>query len=71
MSEQEPYEFYFAKTDLYHKLDIKDEELCSNVKEKIDIENANNFDLLEWRFDFKNLNLSSNFITIMNLSLLK
>ena len=38
-----------------------EEELYSNVKEKIDIENANIFDLLEWRFDFENLDLCSNF----------
>ena len=47
MSEQEPYE--------------NEEGLYSNVKRKIDIENANIFDLLEWRFDFENLDLRSNF----------
>ena len=63
MSEQEPYEFYFAKTDLciYRELDINEEELYSNVKEKIDIQDANIFDLLEWRFDLENLDLCSNF----------
>ena len=63
MSEQEPYEFYFAKTDwyIYHELDINEEELYSNVKKKIDIKNANIFDLLKWRFDFENLDLCNNF----------
>ena len=37
MSEQEPYEFYFAKTDsyIYRELDINEEELYSNVKRKL------------------------------------
>ena len=56
MSEQEHYEFYFEKT-----VDINEDELYSNVKEKIDIQNANIFDLLEWRFDFENLDQYSNF----------
>ena len=62
MSEQEPYEFYFAKTHsyIYCELDINKEELYSNVKEKIDIEKANIFDLLKWRFSFENLDLCSN-----------
>ena len=63
ISEQEPYEFYFAKTDssTYRELDISEKELYSNVKEKTDVENVNIFDLLEWRFDFENLDQYSNF----------